>query len=88
MRIRVRTPSTDARGMTTYVHMTLLAVREAAEGERRTASHPARGSRFGRDDLRVRQIRERLERDDYVVDPDAVAEAILVRLLAGDGVAL
>jgi hypothetical protein len=84
-RIRVRTPSGGAGGMTTYVHMTVLAVREAAHRERRTSQRPGRGSRFGRDDLQLREIRERLEHDDYAIDPDAVAEAILRRLLAGKG---
>jgi hypothetical protein len=35
--------------------------------------------------MHMQQIMERLERDDYAVDPQKVADAILRRLLIGDG---
>jgi anti-sigma28 factor (negative regulator of flagellin synthesis) len=77
-RFRVSTPSTDGRPVTTYVHMTALAVRETRQ----------EGRRFGRSDRRARhveQIMRRVERNEYTVDPHKVAEAILRRLLAGEG---
>jgi anti-sigma28 factor (negative regulator of flagellin synthesis) len=55
--------------------MTVLAVRYEA-GTRR---------RFERRDearmLQVRELRERIERDDYSVDPEKVADAIVRRLM-------
>jgi anti-sigma28 factor (negative regulator of flagellin synthesis) len=60
--------------------------------EVRTASRDARIAtradrrRFGRRDesrtTNMHQIRERIERDTYAVDPQKVAEAIVRRLLA------
>jgi anti-sigma28 factor (negative regulator of flagellin synthesis) len=35
--------------------------------------------------MHVEEIMRRVERDDYTVDPNKVAEAILRRLLAGEG---
>jgi anti-sigma28 factor (negative regulator of flagellin synthesis) len=77
-RFRVSTPSTDGRTVTTYVHMTALAIREARPERRR----------FGRSDRRTthaEHIMRRVERGEYTVDPHKVAEAILRRLLAGEG---
>jgi hypothetical protein len=62
--------------MTTYVHMTVLAVRYETGTGRRFA--PKDESR--RIDMEV--LRERIERDDYSVDPRKVADAIVRRLLA------
>lgn len=73
-RVRVSTPSSRGRPVTTYVHMTVLATR------RETGT----GRRFGHDRSRrmhMEQLRERIERDDYAVDPQKVADAILRRLL-------
>jgi hypothetical protein len=85
--------------MTTYVHMTALAVRYAQQ-ERRSSPDPGTGSRFGRDvhqplrersttsesrTMQMQRIMDRLERDDYAVDPQKVADAILRRLLVGAG---
>jgi hypothetical protein len=98
-RIRVRTPSSVRRPVTTYVHMTVLAVRYAQQ-ERRSSPDPGTGNRFGRDvrqstgersttsesrTMHMQRIMDRLERDDYAVDPQKVADAILRRLLAGAG---
>ena len=75
-RIRVTTPSTVRRSVTSYVHMTARAIRYAA-GRRR---------RFERRDesrmARMEQLRERIERDEYAVDAHKVADAIVRRLLA------
>jgi hypothetical protein len=64
--------------------MTVLAVRYATT-ERRSASGPTR-RRFGRNDesrtKTMNHIRERIERDDYAVDPQKVADAIVRRLLS------
>ena len=61
--------------MTTYVHMTVLTV-EHETGKRR---------RFERRDesrmKRVQELRERIARDDYSVNAEKVAEAILRRLM-------
>jgi hypothetical protein len=62
--------------MTTYVHMTVLAVRYETGTGRRFA--PRDESR--RIDMEL--LRERIERDDYSVDPRKVADAIVRRLLA------
>jgi hypothetical protein len=62
--------------MTTYVHMTALAVRYET----------GTGRRFARQDesrrIEMDMLRERIERDDYSVDPQKVADAIVRRLLA------
>jgi hypothetical protein len=75
-RIRVLTPSSDGRPVTTYVHMTVLEVRYESGG----------GRRFGRSDesrrAHMEQLRERIERDSYAVDPHKVADAIVRRLMA------
>ena len=75
-RVRVRTPSTVRRSVTTYVHMTALAVRYET-GRRR---------RFERRDearmVQMEQLRERIERDDYSVDAHKVADAIVRKLLS------
>ena len=76
-------------------HMTVLELRYAS---RRRVSPASTRSRFGRDvhgdrvittpmtDSRMtkmEEIRSRIERDAYAVDPEKVADAILARLLAG-----
>ena len=75
-RIRVLTPSSDGRAMTTYVHMTVLAVRYET----------GTGRRFGRSDesrrMHMEQLRERIELETYAVDPHKVADAIMRRLIA------
>ena len=74
-KVRVRTPSTVRRPVTTYVHMTALAVRYET-GRRR---------RFERRDearmVQMQQLRERIERDEYAVDAEKVADAIVKRLV-------
>jgi Anti-sigma-28 factor, FlgM len=68
--IRVVTPSPSAPRMTTYLHMTALAARY----------EPGTGRRFGQKGSRkahMNQLRERIERGEYTVDPDAVAAAII-----------
>jgi hypothetical protein len=76
MRFRVHTPSPDGRPMTTYVHMTVLAVRPKI----------GTGRRFGRSDesrrTHMEELRERIELESYDVDPHKVADAIVRRLLA------
>jgi hypothetical protein len=72
--VRVPTPSPDGRGVTNYVHMTALAVRHET-GTR---------GRFDRSESRMaimEQLRERIARDDYAVDPAKVADAIVRRLM-------
>ena len=75
-KVRVQAPSTDRRSVTTYVHMTALAVRYET-GRRR---------RFERRDearmVQMEQLRERIERDDYPVDAHKVADAIVRKLLS------
>ena len=75
MRFRVHTPSSDGRPVTTYVHMTLLAVRYEA----------GTGRRFGRSDesrrMHMEELREQIELESYSVDPHKVADAIVRRLL-------
>ncbi len=72
----MRTPSTVRRSVTTYVHMTALAVRYET-GRRR---------RFERRDearmVQMEQLRERIKRDDYSVDAQKVADAIVRKLLS------
>jgi anti-sigma28 factor (negative regulator of flagellin synthesis) len=62
--------------MTTYVHMTVLAVRQEI----------GTGRRFGRSEesrrMHMEQLRERIELESYAVDPHKVADAIVRRLLA------
>jgi len=76
MRFRVVTPSSDGRAVTTYVHMTVLAVRPKI----------GTGRRFGRSDesrrTHMEELRERIELESYSVDPHKVADAIVRRLLA------
>ena len=76
MRVRVRTPSTFRRTVSSYVHMTALAVRYET----------GRTRRFERRDearmVEMEQLRERIERDDYAVDARKVADAIVRKLLA------
>ena len=77
-------------------HMTVLELRYASR-HRATGPGSTR-SRFGRDvhgdrvmtspmtdsrTSKMEEIRARLERDDYVVDAEKVADAIVARLLAG-----
>ena len=73
--VRVPTPSSDGRGVTNYIHMTALAVRYET----------GRGRRFERRDesrmAQMEQLRERIARDDYAVDADKVADAIVRRLM-------
>jgi anti-sigma28 factor (negative regulator of flagellin synthesis) len=75
-RVRVLTPSPDRRAVSNYVHMTVLAVRYETDGRKR---------RFERRDesrmTQMEQLRERIERDEYAVDPEKVAEAIVRRLM-------
>jgi hypothetical protein len=75
-RIRVSTPSSGCRSVTTYVHMTVLAVRYET----------GKARRFGRSEesrrMHMEQLRERIELDSYAVDPHKVADAIVRRLLA------
>jgi anti-sigma28 factor (negative regulator of flagellin synthesis) len=88
-RIRVSTPSTAGRAVTTYVHMTVLAVRDVRrEGRfgrvsvrRAPERTPTSESRM----MHVERIMESVRRDEYAVDADKVAEAILRRLLTGEG---
>ena len=76
-------------------HMTVLELRYAS---RRRVTPVSTRSRFGRDvhgdrvttspmtDSRMskmEEIRLRIERDDYTVDAEKVADAIVARLLAG-----
>jgi anti-sigma28 factor (negative regulator of flagellin synthesis) len=72
----VLTPSSGRRSVTTYFHMTVLAVRYESGTARR----------FGRSDesrrMHMEQLRERIELDRYAVDPQKVADAIVRRLLA------
>jgi anti-sigma28 factor (negative regulator of flagellin synthesis) len=74
-RIRVPTPSSAGRKLTSYIHMTVLAVRHET----------GTGRRFGRRDqsrrMHMEQLRERIERDDYAIDPEKVADAIVRHLL-------
>jgi anti-sigma28 factor (negative regulator of flagellin synthesis) len=74
-RFRVLTPSSDGRVVTTYVHMTVLAV-EHETGTRR---------RFERRDesrmMKVQELRERIARNDYSVDAEKVADAMIRRLM-------
>lgn len=62
--------------MTTYLHMTVLAVRHESGTGRRFAPR----DESTRIDMEM--LRERIERDDYAVDPQKVADAIVRRLLA------
>jgi anti-sigma28 factor (negative regulator of flagellin synthesis) len=75
-KVRVRTPSTVRRSVTTYVHMTALAVRYESGRKRR----------FERRDearmVQMEQLRERINRDDYSVDAQKVADAIVRKLLS------
>ena len=75
-KVRVTTPSTVRRSVTTYVHMTALAVRYET----------GRARRFERRDetrmVQMEQLRERIERDDYAIDAHKVADAIVRKLLA------
>ena len=75
-RFRVLTPSGDGGPPTTYVHMTVLAVRHEI----------GTGRRFGRSDesrrTHMQELRERIEHESYAVDPHKVADAIVRRLLA------
>jgi anti-sigma28 factor (negative regulator of flagellin synthesis) len=61
--------------VTNYLHMTVLAVRYET-GTRR---------RFERRDesrmMQMQELRERIERDDYSVDAEKVADAIVRRLM-------
>lgn len=68
--IRVQAPSPDGPPMTTYVHMTALAARYGSGTRRRFGQ---KGSRKAHMD----QLRERIERGQYTVDPEAVAAAII-----------
>ena len=75
-RVRVLTPSTVGRSVSTYVHMTALAVRYES----------GRLRRFERRDesrmIQMEQLRERIERDEYAIDAQKVADAIVRKLLA------
>jgi anti-sigma28 factor (negative regulator of flagellin synthesis) len=74
-RIRVTTPSTVRRPVPSYLHMTALAVRYESRRMRRFER---------RDESRmalIEQLRERIERDEYAVDPEKVADAIVRKLM-------
>ena len=74
-KVRVDTPSTVRRSVTSYVHMTALAVRYGSRRMRRFER---------RDEARMvlmEQLRERIERDEYAVDPEKVADAIVRKLM-------
>jgi anti-sigma28 factor (negative regulator of flagellin synthesis) len=74
-RIRVVTPSSARRSVSTYIHMTALAVRYESRRKRRFER---------RDESRMalmEQLRERIERDEYAVDADKVADAIVRKLM-------
>jgi anti-sigma28 factor (negative regulator of flagellin synthesis) len=75
-KVRVLTPSTFRRTVTSYVHMTALAVRYET----------GRTRRFERRDearmVQMEQLRDRIERHDYAVDAHKVADAIVRKLLA------
>ena len=74
--IRVLTPSFLRRSVTTYVHMTALALRyETGTGRRFGRSNESRR-------MQMEQLRERIELESYAVDPHKVADAIVRRLLA------
>jgi len=78
-------------------HMTVLELRYASR--HRVVRVPgSTGSRFGRDVqgdrvtstpmtesrmIKMQELRERVERDAYIVDAEKVADAIVARLLAG-----
>ena len=77
-RIRVSTPSIIPPGVTTVAHMTVLA-------ERYETLRPRTGRRFmsqSRTD-KLDDIRKRVARGEYAVDPQDVAGAIVRRLLDG-----
>jgi hypothetical protein len=80
-RIRVYTPSTWPPAMTRSIHMTVLAVRQQT---RAATTAPRTGRRFTSESrtAHMQEIKERLARDEYAVDPRKVAEAIVRRLLA------
>jgi hypothetical protein len=77
------------------VDMTVLAVthdiRRGRFGRIAAARLDGRDDRRGRDDMpmdlaremKMQDLRMRIERDAYAIDADAVAEAIVARLLAG-----
>ena len=75
-RVRVLTPWSDGRTGPTYVHMTVLDVRYEPGGRKR---------RFERRDesrmIQLEQLRERIERGEYAIDPEKVADAVLRRLM-------
>jgi anti-sigma28 factor (negative regulator of flagellin synthesis) len=74
-RVQVTTPSTVRRNVTTYIHMTALAVRYESRRMRRFER---------RDESRMAlmdELRERIERDEYAVDADKVADAIVRKLM-------
>jgi anti-sigma28 factor (negative regulator of flagellin synthesis) len=74
-KVQVTTPSTVRRTVSTYVHMTALAVRYESRRMRRFER---------RDESRMalmEQLRERIERDEYAVDPEKVADAIVQKLM-------
>lgn len=73
--------------------MTVLAATHDIRPGRfaRVATRPHGTGRHARDDsatdpareMKMRDVRARIERDSYDIDPHAVAEAIVARLLAG-----
>ena len=75
-KVRVTTPSSGGRSVTSYVHMTALAVRYETGRQRRFERRDE--SRM----IKMQQLRERIERDDYAVDTHKVADAIVRRLQA------
>jgi anti-sigma28 factor (negative regulator of flagellin synthesis) len=72
-KVRVLTPSSDGRPVTSYVRMTALAVRYESGTKRRFASE----SRMAK----MEHLRELIAHDDYAVDAEKVAEAIVRRLM-------
>jgi hypothetical protein len=67
--------------MTRYVHMTVLAVRY--ESRRRFRPDREGTTTGGSRTMRMQEIRERIERDEYEVDAQKVADAILRRHCLG-----
>lgn len=81
-RTRVLTPSTGLRSATTYVHMTALLEVRTASRSAECADRRRFGRRAESRTTHMHQIRERIERDAYAVDPQKVADAIVRRLLS------
>ncbi len=75
-RVRVPTPSGDGRFAPNYVHMTALAVRYET-GRRRRFDRRDDESRM----TQLDRLRDLIARDEYAVDADKVADAMVRRLM-------